>query len=250
MDYIIITGVSRGIGKALCKQFASPGYTIIGISRTENRTLEDYMVHKNARYKLLPIDLSAVSEAEDWEQQIFAGLQLEAGDSITLYNNAGVLGPMKHIENAETEDIIRSYNVNTLAPILLSSAIIRRTKDFNGEKRIINISSGAAQHPYSGWACYCSTKAALNMFTQTVSKEQRGAKFPAKIVAVAPGIIDTTMQDEIRASSPDDFSAVGTFIELKETGALSDPNIVAEKLAKLAACQNFNSGSILDIREL
>lgn len=250
MDYIIITGVSRGIGKALCKQFAAPGYTVIGISRTENRTLEDYMVHKNARYKLLPIDLSTVAEAEDWEQQIFAGLELEPGDSITLYNNAGVLGPMKHIENAEREDIIRSYNVNTLAPILLSSALVRRTKDFNGEKRIINISSGAAQHPYSGWACYCSTKAAINMFTQTVAKEQRNTKFPAKIVAVAPGIIDTAMQDEIRASSPEDFDAVAQFIDLKNKGALSDPNVVAAKLASLATKAEFKSGALLDISEL
>lgn len=88
------------------------------------------------------------------------------------------------------------------------------------------------------------------MFTQTVAKEQREAEFPAKILAVAPGIIDTTMQDEIRASSPDDFGSVAQFIELKENGALSDPNAVAEKLAKLATSAEFKSGAILDISEL
>ena len=248
MDYIIITGTSRGIGKALCKQFATPGYTVIGISRTENRTLEDYMVHKGARYKFLRIDLADVENSKDWEQEIFAGLELEEGDSITLYNNAGVLGPIKHIENATSNDIIRHYNVNTVAPVLLSSAVIRRTKDFAGDKRIINISSGAAVHSYDGWACYCSSKAAINMFTQTVGVEQKTSHNPVKIIAVAPGIIDTGMQDEIRSATDTDFGEVGSFIELKANGLLSDPNVVAQKLAQLARSADFPSGAFIDIR--
>lgn len=250
MNYVIITGVSRGIGEALCLQFASPEHSVIGVSRTDNRDLEAHMLEKGARFKLSQIDLSDVEHAEDWEHEIFAGLELEEGDTITLYNNAGTLQPMKHIENASYSEIIKSYDVNTLAPILLTSAFIKKTESFSGEKRIITISSGAALHPYEGWACYSSTKAAMNMFTQCVGLEQKNKTNPVKITAIAPGIIDTQMQDEIRATESNDFGMVGKFIELKETGSLKSPTEVAEKLATLVNGTTFKDGQIMDISEL
>lgn len=250
MHYIIITGVSRGIGEAICKQFAKPGFSIIGVSRTDNRDLETYMLSHGARFKLAQIDLSKTTEAEDWEHELFASLELGINDSITLYNNAGVLGPVKHIENAPYASIAKNFNVNLIAPIQLTSAFLRQTADFTGEKRIINISSGAALHAYDGWSCYCSSKAGLNMFTQAIGLEQKSAKHPAKITAIAPGIIDTAMQDEIRASNQSDFGMVHKFSELKESGSLVAPDAVAEKLAQLATGSIFNDGGIMDIAEL
>jgi len=250
MNYVIITGVSRGIGEALCKQFAKQGNSIIGVSRTDNRDLETYMMQHGARYKLAQIDLSKIDHAEEWEHELFANLALEKGDTITLYNNAGVLQPIKHIEDADNNAIVQHFNINLIAPTLLISSFIKQTASFEGEKRIINISSGAALHAYDGWGCYCSAKTGLNMLTQTVGLEQKSSRFPTKITAVAPGIIDTAMQDEIRSAEPKDFSMVDKFSDLKKSGHLTTPESVAEKLALLATGDLFADGDIMDINDL
>ncbi len=71
--------------------------------------------------------------------------------------------------------------------MLLSSAFIKHTKDWNVDKRIINISSGAAQNPYFGWAAYCTTKAGVNMLTKCIALEETDKKYPVKVISFAPG---------------------------------------------------------------
>jgi benzil reductase ((S)-benzoin forming) len=102
--------------------------------------------------------------------------------------------------------------------------------------RVVNVSSGAATHPYGGWAAYCSTKAAVNSLTEVAATEQ--AMHPdTSVVSVAPGIIETAMQRTIRATAPDRFPDQPKFVEFQRKGALLnavDAAVLLDWLARFA----------------
>lgn len=96
-----------------------------------------------------------------------------------------------------------------------------------GKKRsVLNISSGAASHAVPGWSTYCASKAALEMFTKVLKEDHPDVN----CFAIAPGIVDTEMQGEIRKASEDDFPELRRFIGYKEDGELADPKEVGRKI--------------------
>ena len=106
-------------------------------------------------------------------------------------------------------------------------------QNFEGEKIIINVSSGAADSAYDGWANYCSAKAALNMFTRVIHEEQLGQNYPVQAYAIAPGVVDTSMQDIIRDVEEGSFSRIEKFRALKENNELYQAHDVAEQIIAL-----------------
>ena len=112
------------------------------------------------------------------------------------------------------------------------------------------LSSGAAKTAYAGWSSYNAGKAAVEHWVRTVGAEQEertGAG--CRVIAVAPGVVDTAMQTEIRATDEQDFPAVGRFHELKQTGALSTPADAATGIWSLLD-RPFPNGSCVDLRQL
>ena len=96
---------------------------------------------------------------------------------------------------------------------------------------------------------YCTTKAGLDHFSRVVALEQVNAKYPVDIVSIAPGIIDTGMQEIIRGSSEDAFPLIDRFIDYKEQGLLSTAEQTAGKLIMFMENQDFKAiGPIADIR--
>jgi benzil reductase ((S)-benzoin forming) len=218
MNYYFITGTGSGIGKALAEQLlADENNRIVGISRSCS------VKHKN--YSHLTIDLSNVPELLAYDFP-----DLEAAESIVLVNNAGMLGDIKHVGLISVENMVQTMHVNTIAVMVLCNQFLKKYEDFDTEKIIINITSGAASSPYDGWAAYCTSKAAVDMFTRVLAKEQTVKKYPAKVYAIAPGVVDTGMQDAIRTADKDNFSNIEKFINLKNDNKLYSTESVAGKL--------------------
>lgn len=208
MNYYFITGTSSGIGKALVERLITyVNNKVIGLSRT-NTIHEDQFEHHI-------IDLSKTEETSN-----FKFPTLESADKICLINNAGTLGDIEYVGNLTSENIIDAMQVNFTSVAVLTNNFIKAYKKNNAEKIIFNISSGAANSAYDGWSGYCSAKAALNMYTQVVAKEQQNAINPVKIYAIAPGVVDTVMQSEIRKTDKDKFHDKDKFVNLKEKGQL------------------------------
>ena len=114
----------------------------------------------------------------------------------------------------------------------------------------MNISSGAGRKVYEGWGTYCTTKAGLDHFSRVVAFEQANAEYPVDIVSIAPGIIDTGMQETIRSSNEEVFPLLDQFIDYKEKGLLSSAEGTAEKLIQFMEKEDFQKvGPILDIRD-
>lgn len=114
---------------------------------------------------------------------------------------------------------------NVEGPLFLTQALLPNLVE---NSRMVNISSGAAHQGIPGWGMYCTSKAALFMLGQLLKDElvQRNIWFGS----VRPGIVDTPMQEEIRALKPESFPMVEQFRQYKATGALVTSELVAQYL--------------------
>ncbi len=115
------------------------------------------------------------------------------------------------------------------------------------ERRILHVSSGAGRSAYPGWSVYCATKAALDMHARAVELDQDAQ---VKICSLAPGIIDTDMQAEIRASSLAQFPLRERFEQLKRDGALVSPQACAQGLVDYLLSPVFGEHAVADLREV
>ncbi len=240
MNILIITGGSNGIGKAIAQKYTSESFTVFSISRSKT---------SNLNYQQITADLSNSSEAVKAINSIFSEINTKIISSITLLNNAGGLGEVNTVGNLDSEKIQQTIQLNTTTPLVLANEFIKLTKTLNCKKQIINISSGAATNPYSGWSIYCTSKAALDMTTRAIATEQIELKNGVKCVAIYPGVVDTNMQTAIRKTSESEFKNVQRFIELKENNELYSPEFVADKIYQLDISNALQNGDIIDVRK-
>ena len=156
-------------------------------------------------------------------------------EKIVLINNSGTLGAVKHIGGVDAETLENACNVNLVAPMIMTNNFIKAYREVEAEKIIISVSSGAAQNPYDGWGPYCTTKAGLEMFARVIATEQevQNSKCPFKAFSIAPGVVNTQMQDELRESDIAHFSKMQKFVDLKENDHLRPAREVAEKYLEI-----------------
>ncbi|TYP98811.1 benzil reductase ((S)-benzoin forming) [Tenacibaculum adriaticum] len=236
----IITGGSKGIGKALAEKYVSENYTVYSLSRS---------IVDIQNVTQISVDLSDTKETTLAFKRLFANIDLQNVSSITLINNAGRLGKIANLENLDSEDITKTILLNITTPLILSSLFINLTQELTCKKQIINISSGAAVNPYAGWSVYCTSKAAIDMLTRNITEEQKEIENGVKCFGIRPGVVDTNMQTTIRSTDPSDFKNLQKFIDLKENKQLFSTEYVAETIFKLDTENRINSGNIIDIRD-
>lgn len=223
MNHYYITGTSSGIGKALAEELLKEsGHTVHGLARRQ--TID----HQN--YKHTSLDLGQQEAVLNFE----FGQHPDDCELIVLVNNAGTLGEMAYLGEMPDADIAASLNVNLVAPALLTNKFLQRYAQHPARKVIINITSGAATSPYDGWSIYCTSKAGIDMLTRVaVNERQQRSDSRTHILAVAPGVVDTEMQNQIRSTGEDKFSRVEKFHQLKQNNQLYKPADVATALANI-----------------
>lgn len=222
MQYYFITGTSRGIGKALAERaLKEENAQVIGFSRQQNIDHDRYTHHS--------LDLSEVDSLGTKAESFFT--ELADAERIVLINNAGTLGDVKYIGSLDDKQIGQLFSLNATAPAILMNHFVRAYRDSSAERIIINISSGVSQYPVDGWSGYCASKAALDMLSEVAALElekQNVENF--RVYAVAPGIVDTQMQTDIREEvNEQNFSRLQKFKDYKADGDLDDPQQTAEK---------------------
>ena len=222
MHYYIITGASRGLGKALAETIMQqPENQVIGVSR--HATIE------HARYRHQPLDLSDMLAVQNNLHKVFPPLPDAA--SITLINNAGVLGDIGYIGELPNEHFEFVFDVNLIAPAMLMNTFLSTYVSLTVPRTILNISSGAAQRAVDGWAAYSASKAALDALSRTAQKEQDLRGTGVRIRSLSPGVLDTAMQEHIRNAAERDFSEASTFDALYTGGKLTNADNVAKRIA-------------------
>lgn len=249
MKHYIVTGSSKGLGKSIVEELFHENHQIHCISRYGNSILVKKAEKMNANLLEYLFDLNNLNHLEELVNRVFSNIDLNSVDEIALINNAGVIHPITPIERCDAEGIISNIHVNLIAPMLLTKGFIQFTENLNIRKTIMNISSGAGKRPVPSWSSYCSSKAGLDLFSRTVAAEQVDSTYPVKVISVAPGVVDTNMQDEIRSSNVEDFSSVEQFRKYKEEGNLFSPEMVATKLVEILNKDSIENGSVLDVRQ-
>lgn len=240
MYYYYITGTSRGIGRALAEKVLNDENNFIyGISRHE--------AIAHTRFEQITLDLSDIEKVTD-----FTFHQHKEAESVILINNAGILGKIIQVGRFEQEEIITGFNVNSVAPAILMNKFISTYQDQRCKKIIINIGSSAGRKPQPSWSNYCSSKAALDMYSRVIDEEQKDHD-PAKrinIFSVDPGFVETNTQKLIRKTKLKNFKNAGDFIAYKEFGLLSKPHEVAELILTIINKYEEQSGVLLDVRKM
>jgi benzil reductase ((S)-benzoin forming) len=190
------------------------------------------------------VDLSDAAAVEAILPALFPRID---ADRYLLINNAGWIGEIKPTGKLQPAAMQRTLQLNLLTPMLLSNAFAQAYGTSLGQKLICNLSSGAASKPLPGWAGYCSSKAGLEMFSKVMDAEWRSAAF--RVFSVAPGIVDTEMQEEIRAAHPEDFPALARFRDYHSEGKLSPAAAVAEKIGFMLSHPNQFPDVVQDVRQ-
>ncbi len=236
----IVTGHSSGLGAALAETLLARGVPVLGLSRRANPDLRAPGLTQHA------IDLSEAGTLEGWlAGPDLADLVKDAGTAL-LINNAGQLQPVALCGAQDSALIAAAIRLNLSAPLLLANAFVAATTGCT-ERRIVHISSGAARSPYAGWSVYGATKAGLDQHARAVALDG----IPGlRIASLAPGVVDTPMQGEVRASDPAHFPQLARFAALKRDGQLSAPTDVAHRLVEHLLGEHFGEWVDGDLRNL
>ncbi len=230
-----ITGTSSGIGKALAETLLKHNHQVIGLSRKQSI--------KHANYTHIAIDLSDLKQVKAFE------FSANVKDNIILVNNAGTIGPILPVGRLVADEIIKLNNLNITAPQILCNQFIQKYQaNIKQSYQIINISSGAGKRPIDAWANYCASKAAIDLFTQTIEIElkERG-KNNWRVFSIAPGVVDTPMQAFIRNANPKAFLNLQRFIDLKESNSLVSAGDVAIKLMEIIGNPNQFDNTLVSL---
>jgi len=232
---VFVTGGSSGLGLALARSVPFPA-RVIDLSRRGAPGFE----HVPADLAT-PAGWDAAAAAFDRELDGFRG------ERAVLVHSAGVLTPIGFAGEVDPAAYRRNVLLNSAAPQILGDAFLRAWSRSKAEGVVLMISSGAASSVYEGWSSYCAGKAALDHWVRAAGAEQQSRGGRCRLLAVAPGIVATAMQEEIRDTPTRDFPEVERFVALHTDGSLRPAEEVAAEIWALLD-QPLENGAVLDLR--
>jgi len=191
---LIVTGGSRGIGAATSLRAAQIGYSVCinyeKSSKNANQVVRE-INFKGGKAIAVQADISSAKEVE----RLFKTTEIELGALSALVNNAGISGPRSKLIDLNISEIKHIFEVNLLGYFYCAKEAIKRMSRSSGGQggAIVNISSQAAKYGGNGLTPYAASKAAINNFTLSLSREV--ALEGIRVNAVSPGIIETDQHD-------------------------------------------------------
>lgn len=255
-DWIIVTGVTRGIGKSLATEFQKRGYSICGVVRPS--------VGEAAKEWLDEVVTHDLSEPFDKKMLLRLSEVLSTRRVIGVVHAAGLLGPMTTQPRADEFELWnqwwayyqQTFQVNLHSGIQLMSACWKELHEWSGPTGrrspfVLHLSSGAAVKPYPGWGTYCASKAALLMEFKCWAAKT--AADICNVLSVAPGTVMTDMMQQVLSANPSDFPALAKFKDLEKNGGLVEPELPAKLICDWLLNLNHEQiskwhGELYDVR--
>lgn len=234
MKLAIITGGSRGLGKAMVQWYLHQGWTVKEFSRSGQSETH------------IDCDFADPKQSFAVMNQVLMPLSQQPWSKVLLINNAGTVNPIGPIETTVELDWQQNLQINLNACIMATGLLVKCFAKAQASVTVVNISSGAAVRPFYGWSLYCAAKAGVEAFTACVAVEQQQAEHPVMIYAIRPGVIDTEMQQQIRAQDKTRFAEIERFKALKRDGQLATAGEVAVKIANIIA-DSPQTGGVYDV---
>jgi NAD(P)-dependent dehydrogenase (short-subunit alcohol dehydrogenase family) len=242
----LITGASRGLGLALTEQLLAQGHRVLALARQPTRAAVP-AGSELISWEADLVDSAPVAERlADW----LATQDVSAVASITLINNAGVVSDLAPLSAGRSADLARALRVGLEAPMLLTAAFLRATAAWPVPRKVLMISSGLGRYAIAGSASYCAAKAGMDNLARAVALEEASVPNGARVVSLAPGVIDTDMQVQLRSASAERFPERERFVGMKTGGLLMSPALAASKVLKVLAKDDFGSTVLADVRDV
>jgi benzil reductase ((S)-benzoin forming) len=242
MKSAIVSGVSRGLGEALADALLSAGFTVTGIGRASSKTLG------GANYRFVACDLSDVAGIDSALTPAFRAVADARPDFVCLINNAATAGPVGTIGSLESGALAAAMAANLIAPVALANLFCRVFAGDAQVRRVINVSSGAADSPLPGGGPYSIAKAGMEMLTRQLVVEHDAKTFRA--ITIRPGVIDTGMQTFMRTQAPETLPSVELFKGFHRDARLVPPKTVADKIVDKLVQGDVEQGRTYNYREL
>lgn len=260
---VVITGASRGIGRAIAVSIAglcgkeSSGlplsYHMVLIARSGEKLAGTVRLIEDACDEVADVttschevDLSNLDTLPDNLNGIFDPLKHSSYEHCWLFNNAGSVEPLgatAKLADGSMNELRGAIDLNVTSAMWMSSSF---AKTFTSSSlRVVNISSLCAIEPFSTMAVYCAGKAARDMFHMVLAKEISD-KQNFKVISYAPGACDTAMTDVLAESKVLDGKLHDYFANSKEESTLINPADSARKLIDILVKDDYISGSHID----
>lgn len=236
-EVAVVTGGTRGIGRAVAEKFAAGGATTIATYHEDETAAEETATALDAYDPPTEVEQFDVSDF-DAVQSAIADIAETHGRPTVLVNNAGRMdnGLLVRMDPEQWQSVVET---NLTGTFYCTREVARRMLRGDGG-RIVNVASIAAQQGFAGQANYAASKAGVAGFTRAIAAELGGKDI--RVNAVAPGYTDTGMLDELGEDAD-------TVVE-RETasGQLADPEEVADVIAFLASdAASYVNGEVVRV---
>ncbi len=236
----IVTGHSRGLGAAVAAELLGRGIPVLGMARGAAPALDAQFPDLLTEVE---IDLGDSTALGYWIASGALRDYFEGASLVLLINNAGTVQPVGPLHQQDPLAVGRAVALNVAAPLMLAAGVIAATPQ--AARRILHVSSGAGSTSYPGWSVYGATKAALDHHARSVALD---AVPGVRVCSLAPGVIDTAMQAEIRSMPLDLFPIRQRFIDMERHGQLSAPAECATRLVDFLLSAQFGEHAVEDLR--
>jgi len=237
------------MGLAMARQLLRPGHTLLCIARRTHDTLAEEARTLGAPLLQWEQDLAHAEQAaqrlRDWLLEAPPGQFASA----TLINNAGMIPPIAPLSASASADLAMALRVGLEAPMLLCAAFLGATEGWSVPRKVLNISSGLGRRPMASQAAYCAAKAGMDHFTRCMALDEAIKPHGAKVCSLAPGVIDTDMQVQLRGADPAAFPDRQNFANLKTGGQLTSPQDAATRVLAWLERADFGTNPVADVRE-
>lgn len=233
----LMTGGSRGLGAALVEHYLEDGWTVREFSRSGQGD-----THVDADFSRREAAIDAI----DAEFRVQASRDW---DEVVLILNAAQVGPVGPLATSQPRDWWQSLDVNLTLNVSAAGLFQQHFQDRAARKTLAVMSSGAAQAGMAGWSLYCLAKSGLERLPEAMAEEQKGLPHPIGALSINPGLMDTDMQAEIRATDPSRFAEVERFVQFHNSGALVPPDKVAAAVARIIG-HSFQQAKCYDVSDL
>ncbi|MBS3997384.1 MAG: SDR family NAD(P)-dependent oxidoreductase [Hydrogenophaga sp.] len=250
----ILTGASRGMGLAMARQLLGPDRLLLCVSRQINDTLEAEALDRGTTLIQWSQDLADPATARLRLQAWLDGQDHRTLSGATLINNAGMIPRIGPLDDCPADELAAALRVGLEAPMQLTAAFLNATArwvaaGWHGPRQVLNISSGLGRYPMAAQAPYCAAKAGLDHFTRCAALDEARRPFGARLVSLAPGVIDTDMQTQLRAGDPAGFPDVQRFVALQREGQLTAPDEAAARVLAWLGRADFGDQPVADVRD-
>lgn len=213
----VVTGGGRGIGRAAAIRLAEAGASVMVSARTESEIerTAGQIRDGGGKASACPADVSewdAMRELAQETERLF-------GTPHILVANAGVIEPVGAAWEVGPEAWARNLEINLIGAFYTVRAFLPAMVDRNSGVLIFS-SSGAATHPVVGWSAYCAAKAGMDHLVRNLAEELDEHDLSIRVHAFYPGVVDTSMQKQIRSKAEEQFPRVDQFKGYYEEGVL------------------------------